>query len=751
MMDFGEVRLAPGVQTELTQTLNTTGIFSANLIRWKQGLVEKIGGWVRYYLFGIGSIPRDLHPWQDLDGTDRLGVGATQSLDVITDGVLVDITPQTTTTNTPPDFATTTSSATVTITDTNISNMTTNNAVFIRTPVAIGGLVLFGLYPITAVLSTHVYQITASSNATETTGITNISAITNANPGVVTTSTNHGLSNGDLVYISGVTGMTQVNGFLFTVAGVTPTTFQLSGVNTTAYGVYTGGGTVNPAVMRQITVSNGSAVVQVVAEDHGLAIGGSTSFLVPTTVGGVVIQNEYIVQDVVDANDYTINAATTGTSTETKFENSGNVQFLYYIAVGPQPAAQPYGSGVYGGGTYGVGNSAPSGTGTPITANDWTQVNWGEILLACPQGGGIYQWRPNTGFQNAQLVATAPSINAGIFIAMPYQILIAYGSSKNGSSNPLQVSWCTIGDYTDWVTLETNTAGNYQIPSGSEVVGGLSVPQQQLLWTDIELWSMQFISFPNTFGFSKIMGGCGLIGSHAMGVLGSTIYWMSQQQFFKMAAGGAPVQMPCSVWDFIFQNLDTANAWKIRCSPNSLFNTISWQFPSLGGSGENDKYVEFNEVEGEWTTGEWPTTGRSAWCDQSLLGPPIGGTPSGLIYQHEMGYDADGAAMNPIFTTGYFVVGKGEEFAFIDQFIPDFKWGLFGGAQNANIQVTINVVNYPGDTPRSYGPYTVTAAKQYVSTRLRGRQVSLTVQSADTGSFWRLGLFRYRYARAGRR
>ncbi len=64
-----------------------------------------------------------------------------------------------------------------------------------------------------------------------------ITAITNANPGVVT-ATDHGLSNGDKITIQGVDGMTEVNGVEYTVANKTTDTFELSGVNTTSYGVF---------------------------------------------------------------------------------------------------------------------------------------------------------------------------------------------------------------------------------------------------------------------------------------------------------------------------------------------------------------------------------------------------------------------------------------------------------------------------------------------------------------------------------
>jgi hypothetical protein len=70
-----------------------------------------------------------------------------------------------------------------------------------------------------------------------------IRGITNANPAVVTMLEDHGLDNGDVVFLSGVTGMTQVDNLTFTVANKTGDTFELSGIDSTLYGTYSGGGT----------------------------------------------------------------------------------------------------------------------------------------------------------------------------------------------------------------------------------------------------------------------------------------------------------------------------------------------------------------------------------------------------------------------------------------------------------------------------------------------------------------------------
>lgn len=79
--------------------------------------------------------------------------------------------------------------------------------------------------------------------------VVTISGATQANPVVVTTTSSHGLSDGDTVFISGVVGMTELNGLGYTVANKTGTTFELqdttpTDVDGTSYGAYTSGGTV---------------------------------------------------------------------------------------------------------------------------------------------------------------------------------------------------------------------------------------------------------------------------------------------------------------------------------------------------------------------------------------------------------------------------------------------------------------------------------------------------------------------------
>ena len=83
---------------------------------------------------------------------------------------------------------------------------------------------------------------------------TAITGITQANPAVVTAAS-HGLSNGDRVFIASVAGMTEVNNKEFTVAGATTNTFELSGIDSSAFTAYSSGGTVGKIVEVTTTYS----------------------------------------------------------------------------------------------------------------------------------------------------------------------------------------------------------------------------------------------------------------------------------------------------------------------------------------------------------------------------------------------------------------------------------------------------------------------------------------------------------------
>jgi hypothetical protein len=688
IMPWGAVQLKPGVDTQLSPAANQAGVTQAQLIRYKEGLLQTYGGWTAFANFTIGSTVRELHPWQDIAGVQHLGVGATQNLTVITAGSNQDITPQTNTTNPAPNFSISSGSNIVTIVDAG-SSASIFNTVYFNTPIAIGNLLLNGAYPINSVGGSSVYTILSSVAAS--------------------------------------------------------TTIASSGI------------------LPVFSTSSGSATITVTLPNNGYQaiVGLFQQFIAPTIVGSsfpLTVQGKYQIASVIDSTSFKINSPTLASTTATATMNGGNAEFVYYITLGPPQSGFGFGGQAFGGtssnalatGFGGTGLSVGA-AGTPITTTDWTMDNWGEVLLCCPKDGPIYAWAPDFGFQTAQVINQAPFFSGGIFVSMPQQILVAWRSVQaSGVQDPLLVRWSNAVDYTNWAVTNLTTAGSFHIPTGSQIIGGIQCPQFGLISTDVDVWTMTFVAGSVVvFSFNRIGSGCGWIGPHACGILANIPFWMSTNNFFTLGPNGT-TPIPCTVWDQVFQNLSAPNQAKVRCGVNSAFNEVAWFFPSLNGEGENDSYAKVH-IEGnesfEWDYG---SLSRTAWCDISVLGMPLGVDVFGQIFQHETGTAITGAGLSS-FRTGWWVIAEGEEKAFIDFISPDFVWGQRSGPQTASIAITFFTVDYPGDTPTSYGPYVVTQGTEFINVRMRGRLMSAFVQSNATSEFWRLGRIRFRYGVSGRR
>jgi len=754
-MPHNMVKLQPGVDTTATLAVNQANYSVSNLIRFiydrsQLGLAQKLGGWVAYYQSALSSKIRALKGWADLNAINHLGIGAESSLNVLTNNNLVNITPQITTTNSSPNFSTTSGSNVVQVIDYGLIGSTLDYVNYV-TPVTIGGIVLTGPYP----LYTATVAITAATTGASGTGTTatiTFGAVAAAAPV------------GSTIIVSGVTPAAYNGTWVVTASSTTSVSFA-----STATGAQTVAGTVqygtnysiqaasnatstvsNAGASYYFTTASGSSVVSCTFANHGYTAGTQFYVGVPTTVGGVTLSGLYTVLSVSSSSVFTFSAQNTATSTASVYIDSGNINATFYVAQGPQPTSTGFGVGGFGVGGFGVGTTQPSVAGTPITTTDWTLDNFGQDLIACPAGGAIYYWQPSSQLQNAQIVGgNGPLVNSGAFVAMPERQVVAYGSSFTLSPDPLLVRWCDIGDFTIWNATPTNQAGSYRIPTGSKIVAGIQGPQQGLLWTDLDLWAMQYVGAPLVYGFNKIGSNCGAVSRHCVGQLNGGIYWMSQKQFF-MSTGSGPQAIPCPIFDVIFQNINTAYFYKVCCGVNSQFSEITWYYPSAS-STENDSYVKYNTVLQQWDFG---SLGRTAWIDQSVLGPPIGAGSDNYLYQHEVGNDAASGtqttAMLSSFQTGYFQLNEADNLIFIDQIWPDMKWGTYSGNPNATVQITFYATNYPGDTPVQYGPYNMTQATEYISVRIRARLMSIAVSSNDVGTFWRLGAIRYRYQIDGR-
>ena len=689
-MPHAGLKLVPGVDTQETHVLNEeAGISISNYIRFfvdRNGLalVQPIGGWTPYVPNPFNPVSygviRALWAWENLNVKSWLAVG----------------------------------------TDVFAGNGASNLVVIQNDNPALGVditpqiVVVDYIAPnINAKIGSSYFNITGTFGPT----VTNYDSIFLATP----------------VSIAGVV--------LFGLYPCNPDNFS----STTSYDIQAldqlgnpefANATTSLAVLPQFTTTAGTQVVNVYLPSYPYLVGTTFAVLTPTNVGGITLSGNYVVQTVVDANNFTIAAANTPTLNDSKPLNSGNLGIIFNYG-NVTPGSSPF-------------------TAFNVAATDWFMDNYGQILITCPVQTAntyqipyqpIYQWTP--GQLNATVISQAPSYSAGFFVAMPQRQIVAWGTTQTGVPDPLLIRWCDIGNFTNWTDLVTNQAGAYRIPTGSKIVSAIQGPQQGIIWTDVDVWAMQYTGPPYVYGFNKIGTGCGLIARKACGSAGGVIYWMGFNQFYTLDGNGIQV-LPCSIWDKVFQNLNTAYVQNIRIAINSLFNEVWWFYPSAASSnGENDSYVKINTELGTWNYG---TLARSAWIDQSVLGRPIAAEPStGYIYQHETSDFANGAIIPATFSTGYFAQADGDYKIFVDWIWPDMKWGQLneGTPGPASVQISFYVKDYPSDTPQVFGPYTVTQATEYFYTRFRGRLMQVQISSGN-GYFWRLGLIRYRYSIDGK-
>jgi hypothetical protein len=536
--------------------------------------------------------------------------------------------------------------------------------------------------------------------------------------------------------------------------------------------------TILAATNATATVNNGGAVpsfttvmaspnVTVAFNNHGLVVGNPFTVQVPTSVGGFALTGLYTVAAVPNANSFTIQPGGTASSGATVAENGGNARIEYLIHTGLVSTVPAGGVGGYGVGQYGAGPYGVSSALAPTELRQWFLDNFGQDLIGNYNGSPLYVWTPPAGSGPAVSIDTTnfpgaleppKQVNVS-FVSAPQQMVIALGCDDPVSTNyePLLVRWCDVGDFTDWQPTSTNEAGSYLIPSGSELVGGISAPNFTVIWTDVDMWLMSYLGGQGStgaelvWGFGKI-GDISLLAPRACAVYKNVVYWIASNGFFSFD-GNVIAQIPCPVWDKLWRNLNRTQVNKVNAQVNSYFQEISWGFPSASGSGEVDSRVTFNIREGSWTYDDAPTpTARTAWIDENVYGSPIGTDINSNMQQHDIEgvNDNDGAPLFSSVQTGWFSVEEGTLFAMLERIEGDFI--VSGGTET--VLITVYAQTYANGPITQYGPYSWTpgdSPPMQSIVRARGRFMSIQVSSSGRSVFWRLGNLRYYTMPAGRR
>ena len=385
-----------------------------------------------------------------------------------------------------------------------------------------------------------------------------------------------------------------------------------------------------------------------------------------------------------------------------------------------------YGTNVYGSFAYGV---ARPDTGQPVSATTWSLDNWGEYLVACSDADGkLYEWQ--LGFSSPTLaapIANAPTGNNALLVTQE-RILFALGAG----GNPRKVQWCDQENNTLWTPATDNLAGDYELATPGSLIAGKRVKGVNLLFTDVDVHTAQYVGAPFVYGFEKAGSGCGLISAQSVAAIDTAAIWMSKAGFWIYDGYVKP--LPSDVSDFVFKDINLAQASKIYCVHNSKFGEIWWFYPS-GGSNENDSYVTFNYRENHWNIG---SLSRTAGTDAGVFTYPLMVSSDGYIYEHEVGFAYDGASVYA--ESGPVQLGNGDNVMSVLGVIPD-------EANLGDAVVSFTSRLYPTGTQTSFGPY---PAANPTSVRFSGRQVNMKV-TGDTLADWRVGVMRLDAVPMGKR
>jgi hypothetical protein len=504
--------------------------------------------------------------------------------------------------------------------------------------------------------------------------------------------------------------------------------------------------------------TNGTATVLVTDTGHGCEAGSFVTFDSFSTIDGLDMNQEFEVTSVVNSSAYTLTHTSTASGSTAGGGGTGNAE--YQINPGPSFSTAAYGWGTDG---YGLGAWGEPSTVSNVTleARQWSLDNFGEDLIATQLNGGTYRWDTSSGTSTrAAIVANAPTTSRLSLVSTPDRHLVLLGTENTigtpSSQDDLLIRFSDQENITTYQPTAENTAGSLRIADGSRIVAAERSRGQILLWTDTSLHSMQFIGPPFTFGLRQLGGNCGIIGSHAGVDINGVSYWMSQDSFYLF--DGTVKKLPCTVEQFVFNNINQTASENAFAGHNGEFNEIIW-FYARTGSDQINAVVVYNYQEGTWWTG---TLARTSWIDREVYDNPIAtqylanttannetilGLTSGAtqIYLHEQGNDADGEAIDAYLKSGAVQIGQGDDFSFVSRLIPDIQ------NQSGTLNLDFEFLRYPNDANAVTKSTSFTSGTEKVDLRGRGRQFTANIVSNTTGTAWRLGTMRFDIQPDGRR
>jgi hypothetical protein len=511
---------------------------------------------------------------------------------------------------------------------------------------------------------------------------------------------------------------------------------------------------VTPIATTQAVVFNftsGTTIVTVTSTSNGSVAGDFVTFsgvtgvsVGTTTITNTTMSQEFEIQEITNANTFTINVADLGTPA---LSDTATGTGAFQINVGADTSQFGIGWGAASWGFSTWGTARPTGV---ITQNPriWALDNWGEDLIATITGGKTYYLQTSTFVisrsTRATLLTNAPTQSNYMVVSSRDRHLIFLGTQTTPGStstyDPMAVLFGSQESITDFTPTSVNTAGFQRLSSGNEIVTAVRTRGDLILLTNVSAHQMQFVGPPYTFSFKQTGTNCGAISAHCAVEAENVVYWMSNGGFFLF--DGVVKQIPCTVQDYVYSDIDDEEQITTYAGVNLQFAEVSWFYASQNSNYIN-RVVTYNYREQVWTIG---TLARTVWAPRDIFAYPLAAnydanstataqpTVIGLtagrstLYNQEYGNQADGEYLPAYIQTAEFAIGDSNDSMFIKRYIPDFK------NQVGAVQMEFLVRQYPGSTVQVASSTVVYSTTTKVDMRARGRQVSIKMSTVDSGS-----------------
>ncbi len=761
-MPLVKVQFKPGVNRETTAYGAEGQWFDSDLIRFRSGRPEKMGGWTRLSSSTIQGVGRSLHTWASLDNSKFMGLGTETKFYIEEGGGYNDVTPirATTALGTNPFKTGASGSSVITVTAPGHGAVSGDFVTFTggTTTDGISAAQLNAEHELT-IIDSNSYTITVTGTASSgntSGGGSSVVASYQINTGLNTVVTGNGFGAG--TWGGWTTDYTQTTlndsggisdsdtSFTLTSAADFETASTTTGENLTELSTtitvasasgFPSKGTIKIGSenIRYGSIS-GNTFGNLTRGDDGTTAASSSSGATVTFIGLMLIEDELI--------QYT------GKSSNTI--NAGVVRG----ARGTTAAAHADGVDVKEANDF-VAWDGTAATSAEVGSNIrlWSQDNWGEDLIFNVYDGAPFYWDKTLGlgnrastFASQSGASEAPTITRRIMVSGADRHVVCFGCNAQGETEQdlLMVRWSNQEDPFNWKPSVTNSAGFQRISSGSEIVAAQKTRQEILIWTDVNLHAMRFVGGEFTFGFSLLASNTSLIGPNAVVTVGDRVYWMDRENFYVYS--GRIETIPCTVLRYVFDDLNFEQSHKCFAASNKMFDEVLWFYPSAD-STEIDRYVKYCAIEGTWDIG---TLSRTAWVDYGIHeNPRACGQASGtnFVYIHESGDDDDGSPMTAYIESGDFDLGDGEQFMFLSRLIPDIS--ITSSDAEASVDYVLKTRNFPGDTLTTNSTNAVSSTTQQNFLRGRSRQAALRIESNTTDITWTLGDLRLEMRPDGRR